>query len=345
MVDEEGLAIAVVSLKLTSGDDAEGPAFGVPINLVKDLLEANGLLFQVPGTRLRPGIVHDLDWKGLSVELPDGAIDESQERLRVDTGDSTEPVSFLAARVATPASLRDLEEALLRGRVVQGFVPAEADDRRPLRPGPPGKILGSARGTAREGEPFRLVYALLEVGSGPEKVLARFLGAPEDMGFNLGQLLAALEGLEATPLLTEEVRSPLAVTFERVSLGEGEGSVALPVGWTREPTADAACVRVPPATEGLASSPEGDFTVSLRALRWPASGIEVRRVARACGQPKGTPALAYARRYKRMGVDTGIWGAFQRRGDEVLLLEVEAPQAKLPFVQDLYVEWLSRVEE
>jgi len=29
----------------------------------------------------------------------------------------------------------------------------------------------------------------------------------------------------------------------------------------------------------------------------------------------------------------------------VLLLEAEAPEAKLPFVRDLYVEWLRRVAQ
>ncbi len=41
----------------------------------------------------------------------------------------------------------------------------------------------------------------------------------------------------------------------------------------------------------------------------------------------------------------GAWGTFVDRHGEVLLLEAEAPEAKLPFVRDLYREWLGRVAE
>ena len=39
----------------------------------------------------------------------------------------------------------------------------------------------------------------------------------------------------------------------------------------------------------------------------------------------------------------GAWGTFVQRGDEVLLLEAEGPEEKLPFVRVLYLEWVKRV--
>jgi hypothetical protein len=39
----------------------------------------------------------------------------------------------------------------------------------------------------------------------------------------------------------------------------------------------------------------------------------------------------------------GAWGTFVRRGDDVLLLEAEAPEAKLPLVRVLYLDWVKRV--
>ena len=343
MLDEEGFVVGVVTMKLGPDARVAGPAFGVPVNLVKDFLEGHGLLHTVPGTRLPPGVVHDLDWKGLRVELPDGARDESGERLRVDTGESGGPVSFLAARVATPATLSQLEKALLRGRLVRGFVPAEASDRRLVGLAQVGRVQSSARGTTPGGARFALEYALLEVGSGREKVLARFLGPAEEVAFNRGALRRSLQALEAHPLLSDEIRAPLAATFEPSVLKGRAESIFLPAGWAREAATRAACVLVPPAESGVASRPPGDFTVTLRMLRWPTSAIRPEQVARACGQPKGTPPLAYTRRYRPLGVDTGIWGAFIPEADGVLLLEVEAPQAKLPFVRDLYTQWLARV--
>ena len=99
------------------------------------------------------------------------------------------------------------------------------------------------------------------------------------------------------------------------------------------------------AETGVAASPAGDFTVVFRALRWRGSSLALEEVARACGAEAGTGGPAYAGRFERLGVAIGVWGAFQKRDGEVLLLEAEAPEAKLPFVRDLYVEWLRRVAE
>jgi hypothetical protein len=342
MVDEEGYAVGVVRMKLTAGGrTASGAGFGVPINLVKDFLDSHSLLSLLPATRLRPGVVHALDWKGLRIELPDGFADASPARLRVDTGD-VGGISVRVDRVATPWNLATLEETLLQGRAPVGFVPAAAV--RHSGRGTSSRLVGSARGTARDGQPFRVEYALVDLKG--EKVLARYLGPPDELAFNLGLVRRSLEKLEAESLLVDEVRAPLRVTFEAVAYpGAAAGMVPTPVDWSREPATHASCRQVPAAEAGLALSPPGDFTVVFRALRWVRSGIAPEELARACGQGAGSTGATYVRRFERLGVALGAWGAFVSRGEELVLLEAEAPEGKLAFVRDTFSSWVRRVAE
>jgi hypothetical protein len=263
----------------------------------------------------------------------------------VDSGGEGEPISFLAGRFATPDRVHKLETALLQGKILRGFVPAEAKELRRARRGAPGRLVGSLSGVRSDGQPFRLEYAMLEVGETGEKVVARFLGSPEDIAYSLSLFRRSLDSMEAVTLLTGEVRSRPEVRFELVPFGQLTASLPAPAEWSREPAIRAACERVPLAGAGLATSPPGDFTVVLRALRWREAEFQPETVARECGQLPGTPALAYSRRQRRLGVDMGVWGLFQRRGDRLFLFEVEAPEAKLALVRDLYVEWLSRVAQ
>jgi S1-C subfamily serine protease len=346
ILDEDGFALGVVRMKLSLRDrPEESAAFGIPINRVKDFLEANGVLYQVPAQRLHAGGVQDLDWKGMRVELPDGMVDQSPERIEVSTGGSAGPVSFLAVRFVSRADPRTIESALLRGSLVPGFVPAQARD--PRRWGhDPSRALGCATGTSNSGASFRVEYAIAELGSRGEKVAARFLGPPDDVGFNLSLLRRGLEGMQTEPLLTEEVRAPLRAALEEVALARAPRRVVLlPTGWSREPSSRSGCVSVPQADDGIAASPAGDFTVSLRVLRWKAGRIDPAALARACRQPAGTPPLGFATSGRRLGTEVALWGTFQTHGDEVLLLEAEAPPDKLPFLADIYVDWVKRSAE
>lgn len=341
MIDEDGYAVGVVRMKLAREATSPGAGFGVPINLVKDFLEAHGLLGRLPVERLRRGVVHTLDWKGVAIELPDGYQDTSRRRLFVDTGEGAEGVSLRLGRVATPWTVGELEEALLGGQAWPGFVPGPAVEGRP-RTGGKGVVLGSARGEGPDGSAFRVEYGLVDLGA--EKIVARYLGAPDALAFNLSLVRRSLETLEARPLLTDEVRAPLRATFELAAYpGGAAGRVPLPSAWSREPAFRASCSRVPGAEAGLAASPAGDFTVVLRALRWPEGALRPAAVARACDPMARVEDPSYGGRFRRLGVPTGVWGAFVERPGEVLLLEVEAPEDKLPFLRDLYVEWLERV--
>jgi hypothetical protein len=277
------------------------------------------------------------------VELPDGFEDRSSARLLVDSGESGGGLSVQVGRLATPWGLNHLEDTLLQGQVWPGFVPAPARKRR--QPGQGTKaVLGSALGESQGGRPFRVEYALLDLG--PEKIVARYLGPPDELAFNLSLARRSLETLEAAPLLTDEVDAPVRAGLEPVLYpGGATGSVLLPSGWSREPAAYASCGRVPAAEAGVAASPAGDFTVVFRALRWRGAGPVPENVARACGPAAGTRGVAYAGRFERLGVPIGAWGTFVQRDGETLLLEAEAPEAKLAFVRDLYLDWLNQVQE
>ena len=200
-------------------------------------------------------------------------------------------------------------------------------------------------GEGPDGTPFRVEYAIVDLGD--EKIVARYLGPADAVAFNLGLLRRSLESLEAAPLLTDEVEGPLQTTFERVPYPGGAAAGVVPRSdWSREPASYASCSRVPVAEIGLATSPAGDFTVVLRALRWtdgtvrPAGGRSGLRPGGGCAATRATGAASSA-----WACPSQSWGTFVERPGEVLLLEVEAPEAKLPFVHDLYREWLESVAE
>ena len=82
----------------------------------------------------------------------------------------------------------------------------------------------------------------------------------------------------------------------------------------------------------------------LRALRFTRDTIAPGELARKCGG-SGATASSYAQRFRRLGVDYGAQGVFVPQGEETLLLEVEAPEAKLRFVRELFEIWARRVAE
>jgi hypothetical protein len=361
MLDEDGYVVGVVKMKLARDATSQGAGFSVPVNVVKDFLDANSLLDRLPVVRLRPGVRHSLDWKRIAVELPDGYADRSPSRVLFDAGEMGE-VGFRADRWATPWPPAALAEALLGGQAVHGFVPAPATPGRggtlgrraavALAAGKPASLTGSADGTDQAGRRFRVEYAIVDLGK--EKVVARYLGPADAIAFNLGLVRRSLESLEAAPMLAELPARPLAgaqdPALELVSFPEGEGRVAAPAGWPREPALRAACGRLPPPDNGLAASHPLDYTLVLRVLRWTAGGAALGQAVTACAESAGASARAagtgqpqYAFRFDRLGVAIGVRGALVSCNGESLLLELEAPIAKLPIVDELYDRWLRAV--
>ena len=353
MLDDEGYVVGVVRMKLARDATSAGAGFAVPVNEVKDFLERNGLADRLPVARLRPGVRHLLEWKQLAVDLPDGFGDRSPARVRAEAGDVGE-IDFRVDRWETPWPVSGLEEALLGGEAVRDFVPASA---RPLVRSAPGhkpalsleagrtpSLVGSGTGVDRAGRAFRVEYAIVDLGR--EKVVARYLGPADALAFNLGLLRRSLLSLEAAPLLSPRAGRTAAVPrdapFERAAFPNGDGAFVLPHGWAAEPAAHAACAAVPQAEAGFLARDPLDFTVVVRALRFRGTaGIE-RAIARCGGQANAEAAAtpeSYAFRFDRLGVAVVVRGVLLRREGDTLLLELEAPLAKLAGLEELLARW------
>ena len=148
---------------------------------------------------------------GVAIELPDGYSDQSTSRILADGGrGGRDRLPRLSAgdRLAVAA----LEEAILGGREVPGFVPAPAAagrrqhvraGERPSRSsrGSPPSVIGSAAGTDASGRAFRVEYAIVDRED--EKVVARYLGPADAVAFNLGLIRRSLGSLEAAPMLVK----------------------------------------------------------------------------------------------------------------------------------------------
>jgi hypothetical protein len=364
MLDEDGYVVGVVRMKLSGDAKSRGAGFSVPVNVVKDFLEANSLLERLPVARLRPGVRHSLDWKQVAVELPEGYLDRSPSRVLADAGEIGE-IDFRVDRWATPWPASGLEEALLGGEAVRGFVPAAASpgpriarDRRAaeaLATGRSASLIGSGIGTDRSGRRFRVEYAIVDLGG--EKVVARYLGSADALAFNIGLVRRSLRSLEAAPLLaTLPLRSLAGASgsvLEPATFTNGEGGVVVPRAWSREPATEAACEALPPADAGLLVRHPSDYTLVLRALRWGSGGASLARVLADCGARRSGSRQtaegadgagpAYAFLVDRLGVKVAVRGQLVERGGETLLLELEAPITKLPIVEELYASWVKKV--
>ena len=355
MLDEDGYVVGVVRMKLSADAGSSGPGFTVPVNVVKDFLDSNGLLDRLPVTRLRPGVRHTLDWKGIAVELPEGFGDRSPSRVLADAGELGE-VAFNAFRWESPWPVSGLEEALLGGQAVPGFIPAAATpgprpalERRAGGAGAerPASLAGTGAGTDASGRRFRVEFAIVDLGR--EKVVARYLGPADAIAFNLGLIRRSLRSLSAAPMLAvPPLRSAAAApeaVLEWVGFQTGEGGVVLPRAWPREPAQEAACGALPTAEGGLLVRHPTDYTIVMRALRLGQEASALARAVHDCDAARGLDGVRYGFRFDRLGVAVAVRGVIVARGRESLLLELESPVAKLPVVEELYSRWIAAIAE
>jgi len=313
MLDAEGYALGVVRLRLAKG----GAGFAVPIERVKDFLERNAYLAQLPVARLRPAPLQDLPFDGVRLQPPDGFTDSSPLRLQVDSGDSLPGLRLRVDRIATPLAVSALAGLLASGALdgLEGATIAAEGGRGSLRfPGP-----------------LRMEYAVVELGE--EKLIARAYGHPDAVAFNLSLARRAVDSLTAEPLLTEPVRAPLDVPLEEARLaGVSAPAVQLPQGFVVEPWPSPPCAGAPPPTAAVQVSPPGDFTVALRLFVYPASSREGREAMAAC--PEGPPL-----RGPLFGVETVLAVRWIDGAAGLLRLEAQAPLAKWSFVEGLFDRW------
>ncbi len=345
MLDEDGRAVGVVRMSLARG---VGLGFGIPINRVKDFLETNGFDRVFPARRLRLAPLQPFSGKGLRLRVPETLEDASPSRLRVEWGAPPAEVGLVIERVATPLGLADLEPLLLSGQAFPGFVARAQGRTRGARLGGRAALVGSARGSSpsadaagsRDAIALEMEYAIVDAGA--EKVVARYVGPEDQVAFNRSVFRGSLSSLEVDPLLSAEIRAPVTPAFEAAKLPRpGAPAVLMPQGWWQEPVPAAPCRALPPADSALSASPEGDFTVSVRAMWWRDAGSDPELVAAACGWPRGAlGAASYVLRRDQLGVAYAVQGMFVSRGDGLLRLEIESPAPKQPFLADLFPAWV-----
>ncbi len=337
MVDAEGFVLGVVRLKLKEGD---GIGFAIPVNSVKDFLEANGYGGLVPVERLRLGSEEILEGKGLTLRLPESIEDVSPSRLRAFSEPTPTSVAFASDRVVTPWDAARLEAALLSGEAFGSFRATGLRRSQTLSGG--RLVLGSATGQEEDGGEAKIEYAIL--GNGPEKVVLRYVGSAEAVAYNRSVLVESLQSVGVASLLSSPVERPLPpdrISWEPVDLASPSApSVAFPRGWDQESSAPVPCAGLPAIESATAASPPGDFRISLRAAWW-SSGADALSAARACSiRPGRRGESSYGYSVDYLGVRYAVSGIFTEVGRGLLQLEGVAPADAAALVSELTGSWI-----
>jgi hypothetical protein len=338
IIDADGNAIGVAQAVLK---DAANVGFAIPINLVKAFLRRHGLDASLPAPILTLGPYLDTVDKGIRLRLPDGYQDAARMRLRVDAaGPESGPVLHID-RLATTASLEQIETALLDGTTFERYRASGAPRRwsRADR-GPRQRLSGWSNGTdPTTGNAVAMIHVIADLGR--EKVVARYLGPAHAMAMNRSVLQSSLAELEARGLLTAEVTRVVASGWTPGTSLPRAGAVPSPEGWIVEAGAPSGCGGLPPSEATLAMSPAGDFTVQFRAAWWPV-GIDVARAARACSARAGALGDgSYASQGQWWGDSYEAHGAFLVPGPGGFWhVEMVAPSRKAAFVTGLFEQWV-----
>jgi hypothetical protein len=192
---------------------------------------------------------------------------------------------------------------------------------------------------------LKLVYVIIDLGR--EKVIARYVGRSDAVAANRSLLHASLSNLEMTPMLTAEVTRVVRANWNVLASAPSGGSrLATVDGWVVEPGLAWQCATgLRPPSAGLAMSPSGDFTVTLRAAWYGESVTDVRSVARRCSpQPGAFGESSYTARATAWGIVYQVEGIFvPLPAGGVWQLEVVAPAEKSRFLSPLFAEWIKAV--
>jgi hypothetical protein len=330
ILDTEGYVVGVSLVRRNEGGTS---VWGVPINVVKNFLEAMGLASQLP-PRLWLGPQQQFGWKGLRFQPVDGLTDLWPGRTRWESWQEIDGVSLRIDRVASSLSLGELEARLLSGTHFGGFpasrVGGKKDGAARNIPRSKTRILGSARGVWGD-IPYATEYTLINLRN--ERILARY-DLPADMAaYNRSVLRKSLESLQASQFLMHSVSAPLKADMEPVRLPDpGAPTIPLPKEWTRESLLEESPAILPSPDSALSASPSSDYTVSFNAFWWRAA-------------PQGAQGTygSYESQAEVHGAAHTFAGDFFEMEEGLLLLECRAPEAKRPFIQELCTAWKSAV--
>ena len=336
VVDRDGFAVGVVRMRLTRANDI---AFAVPINDVKDFLEAKGLDHVMQSRRLRLGPLQSLEGKGLALRLPAPAVDASPFQSRVETVADLNEIALRIDRVLSPWTPRQLEESLIGG---QAFEPLSMTPRAGEPESRAGVLRASATAGADASQATRMDYAILDLG--PEKLVARYVGSAERMAFNESVLRESLSSLDPQRFVPT---AAIAVEKLEWSTLNGRSIVPVPAGWSVEPGRPSSCSGVPQPGAFTAALPARDSTLMLRAAVWPGGEIVPDAAASACSVQRGSvEGASYASRGAWLGTSYVVEGAFVLlRSKQVLQLEVLTTEQRAALARALLASWVKKASE
>jgi len=346
LVDADGYVVGIVTRRLTAGGQGTGIGFALPINLVKEFLEASGLDGHLPARRMSLGPYQALEGKGLRARLPWGISDTSPFRARVDSGGPTSATPVLRIdRVVSTWDLARLTNALVAQQALEPFAASATAVQRNLLLAGRRAVIGHVGGTWLDGAPARMEFAVIDLGQ--EKILARYAGPASAIAYNASVFRTSLATIEADALRRQDGAALVASGWTRVAAGavpSGLTGLPLPDGWTREPGSPLSCEGLPAPAEGLSASPPSDFTVSLRLGVIGRGALTLQRAAASCGQAIDETPNGYRRAISSFGTRLAVEGRFLQAGPDWLIqCETVGPLDQQAALRSLLAQWLAQL--
>jgi S1-C subfamily serine protease len=344
VVDRDGFAVGVIRMRL---ENATGIGFAIPINQVKDFLEANGLDQLMPVRRLRLGGFRSIDAKKIGLRLPEGLFDVSPFPSRVETNASPVDIALRIDRVLSPWTASQLQQSLIGTDTFEAAAMTAREGRTAPPSGNPPLLLGGALGRATDtNQEIRMEHAVLDLGS--EKLVARYVGPAEWMAFNESVLRQSLTSLQGQRFVVGALVPVEKLEWSTVSpTANGQSEVMVPTGWVATPGAPSPCPGLPQPGTVTAAFPQNDFTLVSRAAVWSTGNVVPDTAAAACSSRRGSlGGASYSSRADWLGVPYVIEGVFVRTGPgRVAQLEVLSTEQRSPFARTLLAAWLKKTTE
>ena len=341
IITREGFAVGVLRAKLTN---AEGVAFAIAINEVKDFLESRGLDQLMPVRRLRLGSMQTFEAKGVALRLPDGFTDASPFPSRIENTAAAGEIALRVDRVLTPWSAKRIEETLTGTRTFETVSMTPRDSRNAPESADASLLLGGA--VAADGDPGReawMDYGIRDLES--EKLVARYVGPAEWMAFNESVLRESLGSLQGRRFTAAQL-APETLSWSVPAGASVENSVLMPTGWVVAPGALSGCAGLPEPAIAVAATPPQDSTIMLRAAVWPNGEAAPATAASACSSQRGTLGEgSYAQSTTWLGVPYVMEGVFARIGSRLVRLEVLATGQRAAVARNLLAVWVKRIAE
>jgi S1-C subfamily serine protease len=334
LLDSNGFAAGVVQMKMTG---AESIGFAIPVNLVKEYLARIGVDTLLPASRLTLGPVFESADKLIRLQVPNGFEDAGPSRLGVSSGSSLPGVALRIDRVAATWSADRLEEELRSGGAFEGY--ASARIKTLSREGV--VLRGQASGRA-DGNPFRLVYAIADLGD--EKVVARYIGSAEQIAFNESVLTASLASLSVARMLSAPPRDTSDIRWIGAPpLNLSNVVRVVPAGWILDAGGPGICSTLPAPRQAVVTSPGHDFRTSFRVGEHDAT-VDLNQAAARCrARSAATTGNEYRYAYSRFGVAYTVAGHFLTSGPRTLQFEVVSPTATFNTAREHFSRWIAEL--